>query len=127
MRSFLLAFAVFAFGAGCGGPCGGGASDSSWTLSNGSMTVEITGSPYGFTVKDATGRAVLATAGGGAGDGYGSVGWTSGKVFLDNIVDAGYYAFDTALDPWRDNLRVIAATTTPESVDLTMEGGGGCV
>ncbi|HXU68792.1 MAG TPA: TIM-barrel domain-containing protein [Polyangia bacterium] len=92
------------------------------------MTVEITGSPYGFTVKDATGRAVLATAGGGAGDGYGSVGWTSGKVFLDDIVDAGYYAFDTALDPWRDHLRVTAASVTPTSVELMLDGGnGGCV
>jgi alpha-glucosidase (family GH31 glycosyl hydrolase) len=125
VRSILCAFLVFA---GCSNPCGGGTSASSWTLSNGSITVEITGAPYGFTVKDASGRAVLASAGKGAGDGYGSVGWTSGRIFLDNIVDAGYYAFDTALDPWRDNLRVTAASTTPTSVDLTLDGGkSGCV
>jgi len=126
VRSICLAFLVFA---GCGGPCGSGTSASSWTLSNSSITVEITGAPYGFTVKDASGRAVLASAGKGGGDGYGSVGWTSGKVFLDDIVDAGYYAFDTALDPWRDDLRVTAASTTPTEVDLTLDGGasGGCV
>ena len=126
MRSILLAFALFA---GCSPPCGGGSPASSWTLANGSVTVEIRGAPYGFTVKDASGRTVLATAGGGAGDGYGSLGWTSGKIFLANIVDAGYYSFDTVLDPWRDNLRVSAATTTPDSVELTLDGGknGGCV
>ncbi len=114
--------------AGCSSACGGGTSQSSWTLTNGAVTVEITGAPYGFTVKDATGRAVLATTGAGSAEGYGSVGWTSGKVFLDDIVDAGYYSFDTALDPWRDSLRVTAASVTPTEVDLVLDGGNaGCV
>ena len=66
-----------------------------------------------------SGRVVLATRPAAArGDGYGSVGWTSGRVFLDNIVDAGYYAFDTALDPWRDALRVTdASDLAGDSVD----------
>ena len=126
MRSILLAFLVFA---GCGGPCGGGTTASSWTLSNGAVTVEIQAAPYGFTVKDASGRTVLATAGAGGGDGYGSIGWTSGKIFIDTPVDDGYYSFDTALDPWRDELRVTTASVTPDEVDLTLDGGrsGGCV
>src|ERR1700759_2741430 len=119
MRSLLLLFAVFA---GCSSPCGGGAF-SSWTLTNCNLTVEITGAPYGFTVKDATGKAVLASAGAGAQDGYGSVGWTSGAVFIDNIADDGYFSFDSALDPWRDQLRVTAASITPTEVDLVLDGG----
>jgi sulfoquinovosidase len=126
VRSILCAFVIFA---GCSSPCGGGVSASSWTLQNDAISVEITASPYGFTVKDASGRAVLRTSGAGAADGYGSIGWTSGKIFLSNIVDPGYYAFDTALDPWRDELHVTAATTTPDSVDLTLSpaSGAGCV
>jgi hypothetical protein len=128
MRSLYLVALVFLVGAGCGSPCGSGIAQSSSTLSNGIITVEITGAPYGFTVKDGSGRVVLATRGGGSGDGYGSVGWTSGRVFLDNIVDAGYYAFDTALDPWRDSLRVTDTSTSGDSVTLTLDGGNaGCV
>ncbi|HEX9102119.1 MAG TPA: TIM-barrel domain-containing protein, partial [Polyangia bacterium] len=135
MRSHLRAFPIFsgllalAFAGGCASPCGSGTSATSWTLSNGAVTVEIRGAPYGFSVKDATGRVVLATAGGGSGDGYGSLGWTSGKVFFGTIASAGYTSFDTVLDPWRDQLRVSAASTTPQSVDLTLTGGksGGCV
>lgn len=125
MRSILFAFAIFC---GCSAPCGSGVSASSWTLQNDAITVEISASPYGFVVKDTTGRAVLRSAGAGSGDGYGSVGFTTGNIFLSNIVDPGYYAFDTALDPWRDELRVTDASTTPGSVDLTLRApGGGCV
>lgn len=124
----LLACALSVF-AGCSSPCGGGTSASSWTLSNDAVTVEIRGEPYGFTVKDASGRVVLASAGAGSADGYGSLGWTSGKTFWSSIASSGYYSFDSVLDPWRDQLRVTAASTTPGSVDLTLDGGskGGCV
>jgi alpha-glucosidase (family GH31 glycosyl hydrolase) len=125
VRSTLVAFLIFA---GCSDPCGSGGSAASWTLQNGRVTVVIQRSPYSFTVKDANGKTVLSSLGAGKGDGYGALGWTSGKVFLSNIVDAGYYAFDTALDPWRDDLRVVAASTTSDRVDLVLEGhNAGCV
>lgn len=133
----MLAVVVFGVAAGCSGPCGDGTSASSWTLRNDSISVEIRASPYGYTVRDATGRAVLSTrdagaggsAPGTAGEGYGAVGFTSGKIFLANIVDAGYFAFDTALDPWRDELRVTAASQTADALELTLEPRGqpGCV
>ncbi|MDB4967189.1 MAG: Alpha-xylosidase [Myxococcales bacterium] len=93
------------------------------------MTVVIHTAPYGYSVADAGGRALVSTLGAGSGDGYGAVGYTSGKIFLGNIVDAGYFAFDTALDPWRDDLRVTAAAQTADRVELTLEprSGKGCV
>lgn len=128
MRFTLVAFLVVAGCPGCNDRCGNGTSASSWTLQNGALTVTIQRSPYSFTVADSSGRAVLATRGAGAHDGYGALGWTSGKVFLADIVDAGYYSFDTALDPWRDDLHVVAAAATPTTVELTLEGkNAGCV
>ncbi len=123
---FLLAALV---AAGCAAPCGGGVAQSSWTLSNGTLTVEIAAAPYALTVKDASGRVVLRSAGAGSADGYGSLGFTNGKVFFGTIASAGYTSFDTALDPWRDDLRVTAASASPGSVDLTLspKSGAGCV
>jgi sulfoquinovosidase len=72
---------------------------------------------------------VLSTLGAGQGDGYGALGWTSGKVFFGTIVSAGYFSFDSVLDPWRDQLHVTAANQTADSVELVLEADGdpGCI
>ena len=129
MRLSPLALFVSFVAAGCSDPCGPGSAARSWTLSNGALTVEIQRDPYGYTVSDPSGHPIVSTLRAGSGDGYGALGWTSGKVFFANLVDAGYFSFDSALDRWRDQLRVTAAHQTADRVELTLEAPGqaGCI
>jgi alpha-glucosidase len=110
--------------------CGGGSSDPcvtsdvspAYVLTAPGISVEIATAPYTVTVKDATGRAVVTSAGAGAGgaDGYGPTAWTTGAITTDNIGTSGYFLFQPSLDPWRGALEVTAAESTPTSVTLTL-------
>jgi alpha-glucosidase len=125
VRSLLLVVLV----AACGSDplCGSGKVDSQYTLSNATLTVVITTAPYSLEIRDASGHPVLASAGAGSGDGYGSLGWTTGKASAEKYVDQGYFTFGANLDPWRDHGRVISATQTATELDLVVETGDGCV
>ncbi|HEY3357227.1 MAG TPA: TIM-barrel domain-containing protein [Polyangia bacterium] len=118
-----------ALGAGCGG--GGGAAcphdgtvPATLTVAGGGLTLEVQADPYGYTLRDAAGRAVLTTLGAGAQDGYGSLGWTTGKVAWSNIVSPGYFQFAPTLDPWRDRFRVVAARQEAGRLTLSLEATG---
>jgi alpha-glucosidase (family GH31 glycosyl hydrolase) len=99
----------------------------SLTIQNAGMTVTVGTDPYGFEVHDASGALVLATAGAGTGDGYGSLGWTSGSTVIKRYLDPGYADFSATLDPWRDHLKVVSANVTGSEVDVVLEGSDGCV
>jgi alpha-glucosidase (family GH31 glycosyl hydrolase) len=116
--------------AACGGspdPCPHGSFAPLLTISNASMTVDVTTDPYGFVVHDATGAPVLSSAGAGSGDGYGAIGWTTGNVVIKRFADPGYAQFESSLDPWRDHLQVVNATSTSTEIDVTLESDEGCV
>jgi sulfoquinovosidase len=88
------------------------------------ISVEVTRSPYGYTVSDNTGKKVLSTAGNGKGDGYGAVGWTTGRTDWMSIATAGYYEFDTYFDKWRDGHEVTAVhLTTADRLEVVLSDG----
>jgi alpha-glucosidase (family GH31 glycosyl hydrolase) len=96
----------------------------SYTLAADGITVTVITSPYHYSVADATGNVVLTSAGDGAGDGYGTVGWTTGQLFWGTIAVLGYFTFDTALDPWRDAPSVTAASQTdPSALTVYLSSG----
>ncbi len=95
-----------------------------WTLSSSGVTVVVTRQPYGYTVADGSGKAVLSTAGSGKGDGYGSVGWTTGRTDWSSIASAGYYQFDTYFDKWRDGHSVTSAKLIgADRLEVTLSDG----
>lgn len=96
----------------------------SFTLAGAGVTVEVTSAPYGYTVRDGDGTAVLTTLGPGAGDGYGGVAWTTGLVSTDRFVAPGYFSFYPTLDPWRDRFEVVAATQEATRLTVTLADPG---
>src|SRR5215831_15076434 len=77
------------------------------------MTVEITTRPYSLTVLDANGNAVLQN---------GTLGWTSGTFGIGKALYNGYFFFQPTFDPWREDLRVVAAHQTDQELDVTLHG-----
>jgi alpha-glucosidase (family GH31 glycosyl hydrolase) len=94
-----------------------------WTIASTGITVEVTRAPYSYVVKDASGKAVLSTAKNGAKDGYGALGWTTGRVDWAPIATKGYYQFDTIFDKWRDSHEVTAAKKTADRLEVTLDDG----
>lgn len=113
---------------GCGSDplCGSGKVEAQYTLSNASMTVVVKTAPYSIEVRDSAGAVVLGAAS-GSGDGYGTVGWTTGKASVEKYVDQGYFTFGANLDAWRDHGRVVSATASAGKLDVVVETGDGCV
>ena len=107
--------------------CGSGKVADQLTLANAGMTVVVTTSPYSLEIRDAAGNTVLAGAGAGSGDGYGTLGWTTGVAGIDRFVDQGYFSFGANLDPWRDHGKVVSATQGTDRIDVVVETGDGCV
>jgi alpha-glucosidase (family GH31 glycosyl hydrolase) len=73
------------------------------------ITVTIGSAPYRLTLRDASGRTVLASRPTGGGDGYGSVGWTSGQIDYETGVSPGYFTISKILDGWRDRFEVVSS------------------
>jgi alpha-glucosidase (family GH31 glycosyl hydrolase) len=96
---------------GCGSPCGDGVSAAKLTLHSADMTVEIQTKPYSLTVLDANGNALVQNS---------TFGWTSGTFGVGKALYNGYYFFESHFDPWRDNLRVVAAKQTDQEIDVTL-------
>src|SRR3954471_2990550 len=121
--------AVLLLAVGCGSDplCGSGKVADQLTLANAGMKVVITTAPYSLEVRDAAGHTVLAGAGAGSGDGYGTLGWTTGKAAIEKYVDQGYFTFGANLDAWRDHGKVVSATQTADKIDVVVETGDGCV
>ena len=116
MRRILLALVL----TGCGSPdCGDGIAAAQLTLQSTDMTVEIATRPYALTVRDASGKVLLDT---------GTLGWTTGSFGIGKALYSGYAFFDPRLDPWREELRVVAATQTDQEIDVSLSGGdGACI
>lgn len=106
-------------GSGRGISSGGGggnsvAPPSSWAITASGIRVEVRRSPYGFTVHDATGVAVLDTAAGGA------VAFATGQVAITAGVSPGYFKTVPGLDPWRGDWEVSQANATADTVTVTL-------
>ena len=122
----LAGLAVGLAGCGAEGPCArDGKLPASWTLSAAGITVDVTRSPFAYSVRDAAGAEVLRSLGPGAGDGYATVGHTGGSVIWSNVVSGGYFSFTPQLNPWHDDLRVVAARQTDAAtLELSLEQPG---
>jgi hypothetical protein len=91
-----------------------------WTLVAPGIRVEILRDPYRLRVLDAAGDPLLESAGAGAADGYATLGWTTGTIQMTPYISPGYTKVFPNLDPWRDQLNVVAATATETSLELTL-------
>ncbi len=114
MRHLLVGLAPLAVVGGCSStPCGDGIDAAQLTMQSADMTVEIATTPYALTVRDATGKVVLDT---------GSLGWTTGPNPIGKSLFSGYLFLAPQFDPWREDLRVVAATQTDHEIDVTLRG-----
>lgn len=89
-------------------------------LSADGITVTIGSAPYRLTIRDASGRTVLASRPDGGGDGYGSVGWTSGRIDYEVGVSPGFYTITKILDDWRDRFEVVSSVREGNVVTSTL-------
>src|SRR5574341_399352 len=91
--------------------------------------LEVESRPYRYTVRNAAGEAVLTSTGRGQKDGYGALGWTTGRVEWSVGVTPGYATFEPVLDPWRDDWEVVAAQQLQDELKLTLatRGEASCV
>jgi alpha-glucosidase (family GH31 glycosyl hydrolase) len=119
----LLALALAGCGGGTACPHGGNV-PAVLTAQGGGLTLEVQTAPYGYTLRDAAGRAVLTTLGGGQQDGYGGLGWTSGKLGWAPIITQGYTQFAPQLEPWRDRFTVVAARAAGATLTVSLEAPG---
>ena len=73
------------------------------------IAVEVATCPFGLTVRDDAGRAVLASRAGADdhADGWGAIGDADGMTYWTPQVSPGYYGFDATL-AWRDRWHVDA-------------------
>jgi alpha-glucosidase (family GH31 glycosyl hydrolase) len=94
-----------------------------WTIAADGVAVEVTRAPFGYTVRDGGGQIVLRSRQNGKKDGYGALGWNSGRIEWGNIATLGYYTADPVLDVWRDSHEVTAATVRPDRLELALSGG----
>lgn len=114
MRHVLVGLGLSLVMTGCGGPdCGDGVSVEMLTLASADLTLEIGTHPYTLTVRDASGKAVAET---------GTLGWTTGDMGIGKALYNGYFFFEPHFDPWREDLRVVAATQTDTEIDVTLRG-----
>jgi alpha-glucosidase len=98
---------------GCGSPCGDGVSAAQLTMQSADMTIEVATKPYSLTVLDANGNVLVQN---------GTLGWTSGTFGIGKALYNGYFFFEPTFDPWREDLRVVAAHQSDQELDVTLHG-----
>jgi alpha-glucosidase (family GH31 glycosyl hydrolase) len=116
MRSLVISAVLVAALAGCGSsssPCGDGVAVPQLTLTSGGLTIEVSTAGYALTVRDASGAALVTG---------GNLGWTSGTFGVGKALYNGYFFFEPHFDPWRAELKVVAASQTATSLDVTLRG-----
>src|SRR5450432_2440582 len=110
VRHLLFAFVLTS----CSSPtCGDGVGSELLTMQSVDMSVEIATSPYAITVHDATGNIVLD---------HGTLGWTTGPMPIGKSLYSGYLFLAPSFDPWREDLRVVAATQKDQEIDVSLQG-----
>src|SRR5437879_2742884 len=113
MRHVLLVLVA----TGCSSPdCGDGVAAAQLTLQSADLTVAIATKPYALTVTDAGGNVVLDR---------GTIRWTTGNIGIGKALYNGYFFFDPTFDPWREDLRVVAATQRADELDVTLRSSDG--
>jgi alpha-glucosidase (family GH31 glycosyl hydrolase) len=98
---------------GCHSPCGDGVSQAQLTLHGTDMSVEIATKPYALTVRDASGNVLVQNS---------KLGWTTGVMGLNHALYNGYVFIDPHLDPYRENLRVVSAHQTDDTIEVSLRG-----
>src|SRR5262245_37443330 len=109
--------------AACGSGGGGDALPTGATLVAPGIRVEILTRPLRVTVFDPSGKPVLESRESGGGDGYAGLGWTTGKLDIVTTIFPGYFKAEPGLDPWRDDLSVVALASSETSAQLTLSSG----
>ena len=113
MRHVLFALVV----TGCSARgCGDDLVPAQLTMRSDDMTVEIATQPYAVTVRDASGKVVLDS---------GTLGWTTGTAGVKSALYNGYVFLDPHLDPWREDLRAVAATQNDHELELALDSSDG--
>lgn len=104
---------------GCGAP------DAIHVLSGPDITVEVRESPYGLTVRDGTGRVVLASRDGG--DGFAPLGFAAGAVDWQPGLLPGYYQFAFTPSAWHraGHVTAVEQSSSRLTVVLAEDGSGG--
>ncbi len=115
-RVFIGVLITFLIGSAAGCSGNNASAGGPWTLSAPGISVQVTGSPFGYRVSDASGTAVLKSMGAGSGDGYGALGFANGSVQWGTIASQGYFSFTTDFSPWRDRWSVTGARITGTTV-----------
>jgi alpha-glucosidase (family GH31 glycosyl hydrolase) len=95
--------------------CGGAAAPATYTLSAPGITVEVLAHPLTLTVRDGTGRAVLASR-----TPTGALGFATGSFDIHATLSPGYFSYQQHFDPWHDDWTVESATPGPQSLDLVL-------
>ncbi len=101
--------------------CGDSEKSDVLVLAAPGVRVEVSRDPYGYTVYDQSGRAVLTTLGRGNRDGYGSLSWAPGSVEWENIVSPGYFKITPKLLAWRADFVVVEASQSDGELDLVLQ------
>jgi alpha-glucosidase (family GH31 glycosyl hydrolase) len=83
------------------------------SIQSADMTVEITTNPYALAVRDANGATIVEDS---------TFGWTSGVMGIKPALFNGYVFLAPNLDPYREQLRVVAATQKDQEIDVTLHG-----
>jgi len=78
----------------------------SWELAANGIKIVIQKDPYGYTVYNESGQAVLSSLGKGDRDGYGSLAWTTGTINWQTVISPGYYGFEPDLRAWKADFKV---------------------
>jgi alpha-glucosidase (family GH31 glycosyl hydrolase) len=88
------------------------------------LSVEIQTAPYTLIVYDAGGDPMLRSLGAGDGEGYSTLGFTSGELRWDEESGPGYLAPEPDLDPWEDDWVVVDAVEEEASLELHLAPAG---
>jgi alpha-glucosidase (family GH31 glycosyl hydrolase) len=86
------------------------------------ISVTIGSRPYRLTIRNGAGTTVLASRPDGGGDGYGSIGWTSGEIQYETGVSPGYFEIQKFLDGWRDRFEVVSSVREGNTIISTLSG-----
>jgi sulfoquinovosidase len=121
MQAIVLGL-VLSCSTGCGQDeqVGAGMPDS-WLLSDTGIEVEVLRQPYGYVVRDGSGREVVQTLGEPRGEGYAPIAWTSGEIAWSTpFLTKGTFRFEPELDPWRESWRVEDAVASDGELTLVL-------
>jgi sulfoquinovosidase len=93
-----------------------------WLLAATGIELEVRREPYGYAVRDGSGVEVVRTLAEPRGEGYSAFAWTSGEtIWSTPFLTKGNFRFETELDAWREQWRVVDAVESDGELTLAFE------